>query len=90
MTKVHKRAYERFYAELSSYFIDCYCGARNDDYSSEESFFIAKIKMQEKVILELTKNRPKVTALVSAYLDLKEDHELYEKTLNFFHGFNFG
>jgi hypothetical protein len=61
--------------------VDNYIYARNQDYAKNESFHVAKIRLQDIVIQDMFTNRPKILMIVKAYTDVKDDHDLYRAAI---------
>lgn len=79
---VHKSSVcTKLYDRYSKYFIQHFCAARKEGHNRKHSFALARIKLQDMVILELTNHKRRSNLIVRAYQKTKQDQQLYEKAI---------
>jgi hypothetical protein len=88
VSRSSKSTYRHFYKKFNDHFIDVYCAARKNGYSGKSAFVMSKIKLQELVVKTMAKNTQSATIILRAYSNIRNDQELYEKSISYFKKYN--
>jgi hypothetical protein len=81
-------AFQKLYDRYSRYFIRHFCAARKEGHNRKHAFALARIKLQDLVIAELSKHKKRSDMIIRAYSNTKQDQQLYEKAIAYFKKYN--